>query len=857
MAKNLVIVESPAKAKTIEKILGEDFTVKSSMGHIRDLSKGDKGVDIENNFNPTYEVSPDKTKVVNDLKASVKKVDEVWLATDEDREGEAISWHLCEVLGLDPKTTKRIAFREITKSAIQKAIQAPRTVDLHLVDAQQARRILDRLVGFELSSLLWKKVKGKLSAGRVQSVALKLITEREREIRGFETTPFYKVAAIFDVKNENGRMVELKADLPTRYDSEGDAQAFLERCKAAAFSITNIAVRPTKRKPTAPFTTSTLQQEASRKLGYSVKRTMTNAQRLYEQGFITYMRTDSVTLSETALGNIADVITKDYGAKYLSTRQYKNKKSNAQEAHEAIRPSYADKRVVTQDHDQQKLYDLIWKRTVASQMTEAELEKTTVDIGISTIGDATFKAKGEVLIFDGFLKVYLASKDDDEDDDEDAKGILPPLTLGQQLDLNEMGATERFTRPPARFTEAGLVKKLEELGIGRPSTYAPTISRIMEPTRGYVVKGDSEGDPRNYNVLTLKNGAIKKQVQTENTGSNKGRLVATDLGLLVIDFLDKHFKDVMNYSFTAEIEGRFDVIAAGDRNWTEMLGEFYHPFHEVVEHTLEHAERATGERILGKDPVSGKTLLVRMSRFGPVAQIGAPDELGEDEKPKYANLRGGLSLESVTFEEAIELFKLPRELGQYDDKDVSIGAGRFGPYVKWGEAFISIPRDEDALSLPVERAHELIEEKKKADAPVGTYKDIPYTQGKGRFGPFLKYDEFFVNIPRRFDPDNLSVAEAHELIEAKLVKEANRYIQRWEDEKISVENARWGPIIKFKKKQVKIAKKEDGTRVTPEEAAEFTLEYVKEIIVAQIPDAFKKKTRKKAAPKKKKKEAAK
>lgn len=859
MAKNLVIVESPAKAKTIEKILGEDFTVKSSMGHIRDLAKGDKGVDIENNFNPSYEVSPDKTKVVNDLKASVKKVDEVWLATDEDREGEAISWHLCEVLGLDPKTTKRIAFREITKSAIQKAIQVPRTVDLNLVDAQQARRILDRLVGFELSSLLWKKVKGKLSAGRVQSVALKLITEREREIKGFETTPFYKVAAIFDVQNEKGRMAELKAELPTKYNAENDAQAFLEKCKAAAFSITNIAVRPTKRKPTAPFTTSTLQQEASRKLGFSVKRTMTNAQRLYEQGFITYMRTDSVTLSETALGNIADVITKDYGANYLCTRQYKNKKANAQEAHEAIRPSYADKRVVTQDVDQQKLYDLIWKRTVASQMTEAELEKTTVDIGISTIGDATFKAKGEVLIFDGFLKVYLAAKDDDEEEDEDAKGILPPLTLGQVLDLNEMGATERFTRPPARFTEAGLVKKLEELGIGRPSTYAPTISRIMEPTRGYVVKGDSEGDPRNYNVLILKNGAITKQVQTENTGSNKGRLVATDLGLLVVDFLDKHFKDVMNYSFTAEIEERFDVIAAGDKNWTEMLGEFYHPFHEIVEHTLEHAERATGERILGKDPVSGKTLLVRMSRFGPVAQIGAPDELGEDEKPKYANLRGGLSLESVTFEEAIELFKLPRELGQYDDKDVIIGAGRFGPYVKWGEAFISIPRDEDALTLPVERAHELIEEKKKADAPVGSYKGISYTQGKGRFGPFLKYDEYFVNIPRRYDSENLSEEEAHELIEAKLVKEANRYIQRWDDEKISVQNARWGPIIKFKKKQVKIAKKEDGTRVTPEEAAEFTLEYVKEIIVSQIPDAFKKKARKKAAPKKKKekKEAAK
>ncbi len=851
MAKNLVIVESPAKAKTIEKILGEDFTVKSSMGHVRDLAKGDKGVDVENNFDPLYEVSPDKTKVVNDLKASVKKVDEVWLATDEDREGEAISWHLCKVLGLDEKTTKRIVFREITKPAIQKAVQSPRTVDLNLVDAQQARRILDRLVGFELSSLLWKKVKGKLSAGRVQSVAVKLITEREREIRGFETTPFYRVAAIFMVKNEHGKMVQLKADLPTRYDTQGDAESFLEKCGKADFSITNIAVRPTKRKPTAPFTTSTLQQEASRKLGFSVKRTMTNAQRLYEQGFITYMRTDSVTLSETALNTIADLIEKNYGSNYLTTRQYKNKKSNAQEAHEAIRPSYPEKRIVTQDTDQQRLYDLIWKRTVASQMTEAELEKTTVDIGISTVPDKTLKAKGEVLKFDGFLKVYLVSKDDDDEETE-ADGILPPLKVGQNLDLGEMEATERFTRPPSRYTEAGLVKKLEELGIGRPSTYAPTISRIMEPARGYIVKGDNEGTPRNYNVMRLKNGAIDKVVQTEKTGSNKGRLVATDLGLLVIDFLDKHFEEVMNYSFTADIEEQFDVVANGGKDWTKMLGDFYTPFHALVEDTLENAERATGERILGKDPVSGKTLLVRMSRFGPVAQIGAPDELGEDEKPKYANLRGGLTLEEVTFEEAVELFKLPRDMGNYEDKEVSIGAGRFGPYVKWGEAFISIPRDEDALTLPLERALELIEEKKKADAPIGTYKDKPYTKGKGRFGPFLKYDGFFVNIPRRFDPETLTTEEAHELIEAKLVKEANRYIHRWDDEKITVENGRWGPFIRFKKKQIKLAKKEDGTRVTSEEAAEFTLEFVKELITAEIPLAFVKKTRKKAAPKKKK-----
>jgi len=848
MAKNLVIVESPAKAKTIEKILGEDFKVKSSMGHVRDLAKGNSGVDIENNFQPKYEVSPEKTKVVNDLKAELKKGAEVWLATDEDREGEAISWHLCKVLGLDEKTTKRIVFREITKPAIQKAVQSPRTVDLNLVNAQQARRILDRLVGFELSSLLWKKIKGKLSAGRVQSVAVKLIVEREREIRKFETTPFYKVAALFNVKNEKGKMVSLKAELPNKYSNEGDAQSFLEKCSSAVFTINNIAVRPSKRKPTAPFTTSTLQQEASRKLGFSVKRTMTNAQRLYEQGFITYMRTDSVTLSQTALDVLANLIEKDFGSEYLETRQYKNKKSNAQEAHEAIRPSYPEKRNVTSDIDQQKLYDLIWKRTVASQMADAQLEKTTVDIGISTVADTNLKAKGEVLKFDGFLKVYLATQDEDEEENE-ASGILPPLSVGQNLDLDEMLATERFTRPPARYTEAGLVKKMEELGIGRPSTYAPTISRIMEPARGYIVKGESEGTPRNYLTLLLKGGAIQKNTLTENTGSNKGRLVPTDMGLLVIDFLDKHFDNVMNYSFTADIEQQFDVIAHGNEEWTKMLSDFYNPFHETVEHTLEHAERATGERILGTDPMSGKTLLVRMSRFGPVAQIGAPSELAEDEKPKYANLRGGLSLEDVTFEEAIELFKLPRDMGNYEDKEVVVAAGRFGPYIKWGDTNVSIPRGEDPIEMSFERTIELIEEKKKADAPVGSYKGIPYTKGKGRFGPFLKYDGFFVNIPRRFDPDTLTAEEAAELIEAKLVKEANRYIHRWDDEKISVENARWGPIIKFKKKKINFPRKEDNSRISPEEAKEYTLEQIKELIVAEVPDAFKKKTRKKAKPK--------
>jgi len=767
MAKNLLIVESPAKAKTIEKILGKDFTVKSSFGHVRDLEKGNKGVDIEDKFKPNYIVSPDKEKVVKDLQALAKKVDEVWLATDEDREGEAISWHLCEVLGLDALTTKRIVFREITKPAIQKAITEPRTVDINLVNAQQARRILDRLVGFELSGILWRKVKGKLSAGRVQSVAVKLIVDKERDIQKFETSPFFKVSAVFDVMNDKGRKVELKAEMATRFDNVTDAESFLNNCVGATYSINNIEVKPLKRKPTAPFTTSTLQQEASRKLGFAVKRTMMNAQRLYEQGFITYMRTDSVNLSETALTTIATEIEKSYGKEYLHTRKYKGKNQNAQEAHEAIRPSYIDKRVVTSDRDQQRLYELIWKRTIASQMSEAILEKTIVKIGASTQPDAVFKAEGEVLKFDGFLKVYLAAKDDmEEPADEDTKKILPPLSMGQVLDLNQMTAVERFTRPPSRYTEAGLVKKMEELGIGRPSTYAPTISKIMEANRGYVIKETREGVERKYKVITLKEDKVESRLDQEMTGAFSNRLVATDLGMLVSDFLTEHFQDVMNYSFTADIEKRFDEVAAGGKEWTDMLSKFYNPFHETVERTLESAERANGERILGKDPESGRTLLVRMTRFGiPAVQIGAPDELAEDEKPRYANLRKGQSMETIEMEEALKLFELPKHLGEYQEKDVSVAIGRFGPYIKHGEAFISLPKGEEPMGVTYERALELIAEKQKADEPIGTYKGIPYTQGKGRFGPFLKYDGMFVNIPRRFDPDNLSVEEAHELIE--------------------------------------------------------------------------------------------
>ncbi len=850
MSKNLLIVESPAKAKTIEKILGKDFTVKSSYGHVRDLDKKADGVDVENNYKPKYIVSPDKKRVVNELKDWVKKVDTVWLATDEDREGEAISWHLCKVLDLDEYTTKRIVFREITAPAIKSAIQSPRTVNLDLVNAQQARRILDRLVGFELSGLLWKKVRGQLSAGRVQSVAVKLIVERERDIQQFETTPFYKVSALFDVKNGQGRIVKLKADLAGKFDKEKDAQTFLEKANGAIFKIDDIKVRPTKRKPTAPFTTSTLQQEASRKLGFSVKRTMINAQKLYEQGHITYMRTDSTSLSEVALQAIAQEIEDKYGSQYVQTRRYKTKKQDAQEAHEAIRPSRIQNSFVATDRDQQRLYELIWKRTIASQMADAQLEKTTVKIGISTLKEQ-LTATGEVLKFDGFLKVYLESKDDEEDNGGDDSGILPPLRVGQVLDLHQMTATERFTRPPARFTEAMLVKKLEELGIGRPSTYAPTISRIMEPSRGYVIKDSRDGVERNYNIYTLKKNTVTKKVEKENTGVVKNRLFPTDMGMIVCDFLDEHFDNVMDYGFTASIEQRFDDIAGGKEQWTQMLDSFYKPFHSDVEKTLETAERASGERILGTDPETGRTVLVRMTRRGPVVQIGAQDELNEDEKPKYGNLRKGQSLETISFDEAMKLFELPKVLGTHLGKDVTVGIGRFGAYVRHGDDyFVSLARGEEPMGVTLERATELIDEKRKADAPVATYKGLPITKGKGRFGPFLKWNEMFINIPKRYDPATISDPEMFELIDAKVKKEANRYIHQFEEEGFSVENARWGPLVRFKKKKIDL-RHEDGKRMTAEDAKAMTLEQFKAIIEAQVPDAFKKKATKKKTTKKK------
>lgn len=839
MPKHLLIVESPAKAKTIEKFLGGDFTVKSSYGHIRDLEKGNNAVDVSMDFKPHYIISPEKLKLVKDLKDAVKKVDEVWLATDEDREGEAISWHLCEVLNLDIHQTKRIVFREITKPAITKAIQSPRNLDLNLVNAQQARRILDRLVGFELSEILWRKVKGKLSAGRVQSVAVKLIVEKEREINQFNSELFFKVEAFFTVFNEMGKSVILKSELTNKLTGISQADDFLNQCIGAQYHIQSIEVKPLIRKPAPPFTTSTLQQEASRKLGFSVQRTMIVAQKLYEAGHISYMRTDSTNLSEQAIKAIETEITDSFGAKYSTPRRYKSKSANAQEAHEAIRPTYFEKAQISGDRDECRLYELIWKRAMASQMAEAVLEKTLVKIGISTLPKAVLQAEGEVLKFDGFLKLYLESNDD-EDEDE-VKGMLPPLKVNQELPLKEMKATERQTRGPSRYSEAGLVKKLEELGIGRPSTYAPTISKIMEEGRGYVVKESKEGVEQIFQVLKLENDKISTLTLKENTGSFKNRLVPTDMGITVADFLDENFVEIMNYSFTADIEEKFDQIAFGKISWTEMLNDFYFPFHDLVVQTMESASRPTRERILGKDPVSGLTVLTRMTRVGPVVQMGSQDELKPDEKPKYGNLVAGQSIETLTFEEALLLFSLPRDLGIYLEEKVSIGKGKFGPYVKFGEKFISILKSNDPFTLTLDDAKVLIDQKDKEDAPVYNYLNAPVTKGKGRFGPFLKWKDYFINIPKKYNPDVISEKEMEELIIAKINKENSRFIQQWESQNISIERGRWGPYIRFKKEMISFPKT-DGVKVDDDMAAQFDLEAVKKIIEKQLPDAFKVKT---------------
>jgi DNA topoisomerase I len=840
MAKNLLIVESPAKAKTIEKILGSDFEVKSCYGHIRDLAKDDMGIDINNNFMPHYIVPEEKERVVRELKSLAKKAQEVWLASDEDREGESISWHLAEVLGLDAATTKRIVFHEITKPAIQKAVQSPRTINMDLVNAQQARRVLDRIVGFELSPVLWRKIgmQRSLSAGRVQSVAVKLIVEKEREINQFISSSSFKVDALLAAE-ENGRPIPFKAE-GKKYDNQADAEVFLQSCIGATYKVADIQVKPGKRTPAAPFTTSTLQQEASRKLGYGVAKTMLLAQRLYESGKITYMRTDSVNLSETAMEDIKKEIARNYGNNYIQVRRYKNKNESAQEAHEAIRPTYMDNHTVD-DPELRRLYELIWKRTIASQMSDAELEKTVVKITISTNREE-LTASGEVLKFDGFLKVYMEGSDEEPEEGED-EGRLPAMQPGQSLECRQVKATERFTRPAARYTEASLVKKMEELGIGRPSTYAPTISTIIK--RNYVEKRDKEGVKRDIRILVLKNDAIQKMMEQENTGAEKAKLFPTDLGLVVTDFLNQHFDKVMDFSFTANIEEEFDKIAEGKINWGKMVGDFYKPFHEDVADTLENAERAKGERELGTEPESGKPVIARMGRYGPMVQIGRAED---EEKPRFAKLKSNQSIETITFEEAMDLFKLPLTLGEHEGMEVSVNVGRFGPYVKWGEQFVSIPRGEDPLDVELSRAIEIIQAKQKEDAAIGYYEEKPITKGKGRFGPFIKWNDLFINIPKAYDFDNLTQQDCNELIAKKLEKESNRFIQQWPADKIALENGRWGPFIRFGKKMLKIAPKADKGKYTAEELATVSLDEVKKMIEATDPNAFVKKVAAKKAP---------
>ncbi|WP_313804223.1 type I DNA topoisomerase [Flavobacterium sp.] len=833
MAKNLVIVESPAKAKTIEKFLGKDYQVESSYGHIADLPSKEIGVDVANNFKPKYEVSSDKKALVKKLKDLSKTAETVWLASDEDREGEAIAWHLAEELKLDEKKTKRIVFHEITKSAIQKAIENPRGIDYNLVDAQQARRVLDRLVGYELSPVLWKKVKGGLSAGRVQSVSVRLIVEREREIQNFKAEASYSVSAEFT--NEAGKTV--KAKLPKNFATKQEAENFLKQNIGSIYKVSDLETKPTKKSPAAPFTTSTLQQEAARKLYFPVGVTMMMAQRLYEAGLITYMRTDSVNLSNEAMAAAEAEIIKSYGKEFSKPRNYATKSKGAQEAHEAIRPTDMSLHSVNIDRDQARLYDLIWKRTLASQMSDAQLERTNVKIEANNHKEL-FAATGEVIKFEGFLKVYLEGHDDEEEEQE---GMLPALKVNEKLANTIITATERFSRAAARYTEASLVKKLEELGIGRPSTYAPTISTIIN--RNYVEKGNFEGQERKYQTLTLKNSQINTETLKENVGSDKGKLVPTDIGMIVTDFLVKNFEAILDYNFTAKVEQDFDEIAEGNIEWAKMMKDFYNHFHPIVSKVETTAERETGERILGVDPKSGKQVSVRLGKFGPMAQIGDID----DENKIFASLRPEQNIGNITLEDALNLFLLPKVLGTYKGEEVEVNNGRFGPYVRFGKIFISLPKGEEPLDVTFERAAELIQEKEQADAPIAMYKNMEVQKGVGRFGPFIKWNGMFINVNKKYNFDNLSQSDVAELIEEKLQKDIDKVIHNWEDEGIRVEKARWGRSVILKGK-VKIELSKDV------DASKMTLEQVKELIEKKAPakkTAAKKTTAKKTTAKKK------
>tara|TARA_Y100000385_G_scaffold290927_1_gene366147 strand:+ start:11388 stop:13718 length:2331 start_codon:yes stop_codon:yes gene_type:complete len=748
MAKNLVIVESPAKAKTIEGFLGEDFKVLSSYGHIRDLSSKDMGVDIPSGFVPNYEVSPDKKDTVKILKKEVKTAEIVWLATDEDREGEAIAWHLAETLNLEKKETKRIVFHEITKTAITNAVANPREIDYNLVNAQQARRVLDRLVGFELSPVLWRKVRQGLSAGRVQSVAVRLVVERERQISSFDSKIYYKVIAQFT--NNSGKI--FRGEDLSRFESLELAEAFLNKCVTAQFTVTNVERKPATKSPAAPFTTSTLQQEASRKLGFSVSQTMTVAQKLYEAGKITYMRTDSVNMSNDAMDSIRAEITKEYGKEYANPKRYSINIKGAQEAHEAIRPTYLNERIVSDDSGQQRLYDLIWKRTISSQMSQAKLERTTVNIGNSN-SDRNFVAKGEVIVFDGFLRVYLEGTDEDLDEDSDKEGMLPKLDVGEEINYLKISSRERFTKGPGRFTEASLVKKLEELGIGRPSTYAPTISTVQK--RGYAEKGDNEGTVRSYHYVELSNSKVSTKILEEKSGFNKGKLCPTDIGIVVNDFLVLNFDNILDFNFTANVEKEFDEIASGEKSWNDMIKSFYGDFHAKVEDVKENSDRAVGQRLLGIDPKTNLNIYVRIGRYGPMAQLG---EGSDDEKPKFASLRRGQSIESISFEEALDLFKLPRQVGTFEDKVVTVAIGRFGPYVRHDGKFVSLG-EYDPMDIDLNICVELIEAKRKSDAEkhIHTFdSEEPVVHVlNGRWGPYIKSEKKNYKIPKD--------QEAHEL----------------------------------------------------------------------------------------------
>ncbi len=810
MSKNIVIVESPAKAKTIEKYLGKDFKVFSSFGHIADLPKKDMGIDISNNFQPKYEVSADKKEVVKKLKEVVKNAEWVWLASDEDREGEAIAWHLFNQLNLKKDNTKRIVFHEITKNAILKAIENPRSIDENLVNAQQARRVLDRIVGFEMSPILWKKIKTGLSAGRVQSVAVRLIVEREREIQQFKPQISYKVSGNFITSNKKS----IKATLHKELSELANAQQFIENCKGKTFSVASVETKPAKRSPSAPFTTSTLQQEAARKLGMSVSRTMRLAQQLYEAGHITYMRTDSVNLSQEALNAAKETIIKNFGEKYSKIRKFTTKSKNAQEAHEAIRPTNFNVQNPTDDAAQNRLYQLIWKRALASQMSEAELEKTQINITQNAIQEY-FVARGEVIIFDGFLKLYQESQDEESEDDNES--LLPKVQQGESLQYTEISAVEKHSKPNARYSEASLVKKLEELGIGRPSTYAPTLTTIQ--SREYVQIKDKEPSSRKIQKIVLQKNDISQIEETEYFGAEKRKFFPTDTGSIVNDFLTEHFTEILDFGFTAKVEEEFDDIAEGKIQWTQMMKDFYGNFHPKIEEVSENAERAKGERLLGKDSKSGRNVYVKLGRFGAMVQIGDAEDT---DKPVFASLLATQTLNEITLEQALQLFELPKVIGNYQDKEVTLGAGRFGPYVKFDDKFISIPKGEEINAVTLQRAIELIDSKLKADAPIASYQGKEVIKGKGRFGPFIKWNDIFINVNKKYDFDNLSSNDVAELIEDKLKKESEKVVQNWEKENIRIEKARWGRhnLISGKIK-IELAKEIDVQKITLPKAQEI------------------------------------